>query len=70
MDTGGLARKDRITHKIELKSAEEIDDEVKKWLKTAYGIGCLRRKIQSAVCRRNGLGHAGRKAERLVVFAD
>jgi Domain of unknown function (DUF5655) len=36
MDTGGLARKDRITHKIELKSAEEIDDEVKKWLKTAY----------------------------------
>ena len=36
IDTGGLAKKDRITHRIELKSAEDIDAEVKKWLKTAY----------------------------------
>ena len=36
VDTGGLAKKDRITHRIELKSASEIDDEVKKWLRTAY----------------------------------
>jgi ATP-dependent helicase YprA (DUF1998 family) len=36
IDTGGLAKKDRITHRIELKSAAEIDDEVKRWLKTAY----------------------------------
>jgi hypothetical protein len=36
IDTGGLAKKDRITHRIELKSLNEIDDEVKKWLKTAY----------------------------------
>jgi Domain of unknown function (DUF5655)/Domain of unknown function (DUF4287) len=36
IDTGGLAKKDRITHRIELKSAAEIDGEVKKWLKTAY----------------------------------
>lgn len=36
VDTGGLAKKDRITHRIELKTAAEIDDEVKKWLKTAY----------------------------------
>lgn len=36
IDTGGLAKKDRITHRIELKSANEIDSEVKKWLKTAY----------------------------------
>lgn len=36
IDTGGLARKDRITHRIELKSAGEIDGEVMKWLKTAY----------------------------------
>src|SRR5262249_52883078 len=36
IDTAGLAKKDRITHRIELKSANEIDDEVKKWLKTAY----------------------------------
>jgi hypothetical protein len=36
IDTGGLAKKDRITHRIELKSVAEIDAEVKKWLKTAY----------------------------------
>ena len=34
--TGGLAKKDRITHRIELKSTSEIDGEVLKWLKTAY----------------------------------
>lgn len=34
--TGGLAKKDRITHRIELKSVDEIDAEVQKWLKTAY----------------------------------
>ena len=36
IDTGGLKKKDRITHRIELTSAAEIDGEVKKWLKTAY----------------------------------
>lgn len=36
IDTGGTAKKDRITHRIEIKSADDIDDEVKKWLKTAY----------------------------------
>jgi len=36
VDTGGLAKKDRITHRIELKSVAEIDNEVKKWLRTAY----------------------------------
>jgi hypothetical protein len=36
IDTGGFARKDRITHRIEIKSLEDIDDEVKHWLKTAY----------------------------------
>jgi hypothetical protein len=38
IDTGGLAKKDRITHRMELKSAAEIDDEVKKWLTTAYDL--------------------------------
>jgi hypothetical protein len=38
IDTGGLAKKDRITHRIELKSASEIDDDVKIWLKTAYDL--------------------------------
>jgi|SRR5271165_725983 len=36
IDTGGLAKRDRITHRIELKSVEEIDAEVKKWLRRAY----------------------------------
>ena len=35
-DTGGLAKKDRITHRIEITSPEQIDTEVAKWLKTAY----------------------------------
>jgi len=38
IDTGGLAKKDRITRRIEITSAEQIDDEVKKWLKTAYDL--------------------------------
>jgi uncharacterized protein DUF5655/uncharacterized protein DUF4287 len=38
IDTGGLAKKDRITHRIELTSTAEIDGEVKKWLKIAYDL--------------------------------
>jgi len=36
IDTGGLAKKDRITHRIEVKALSDIDDEVKRWLKIAY----------------------------------
>jgi len=36
VDTGGFAKKDRITHRIEITSLADIDDEVAKWLKTAY----------------------------------
>src|ERR1041385_7708322 len=36
IDTGGLTKKDRITHRIEITSLKDIDAEVKKWLKTAY----------------------------------
>jgi len=38
IDTGGLVKKDRITHRIELTSTTQIDAEVKKWLKTAYDL--------------------------------
>lgn len=38
IDTGGLAKKDRITHRIEITAEEQIDGEVKKWLKTAYDL--------------------------------
>ena len=36
IDTGGFAKKDRITHRIPISSVEDIDDEVKHWLKVAY----------------------------------
>jgi hypothetical protein len=38
IDTGGYEKKDRITRRIEIKAKDDIDDEVKKWLKTAYGL--------------------------------
>lgn len=36
IDTGGYAKKDRITHRIEIAKLSDIDEEVKRWLKTAY----------------------------------
>jgi hypothetical protein len=36
IDTGGLAKGDRITHRIPITKLDEIDDEVKRWLKIAY----------------------------------
>jgi hypothetical protein len=38
IDTGGLAKKDRITHLIEITAVEQINGEVKKWMKTAYDL--------------------------------
>ncbi len=36
IDTGGLAKKDRITHRIEITSLDDIDAYVEKWLRRAY----------------------------------
>ncbi|MGZ5494602.1 MAG: DUF5655 domain-containing protein [Thermoanaerobaculia bacterium] len=36
IDTGGLAKKDRITHRFEITSVKDIDDEVKKCLRKAW----------------------------------
>jgi hypothetical protein len=36
LDTGGFAKKDRITHRVPMTSLAEIDDEVRRWLKAAY----------------------------------
>lgn len=36
IDTGGFAKKDRITHRIPITSLDEIDAEVTRWLKRAY----------------------------------
>ena len=38
IDTGGLQKGDRITHRIPIATLDEIDDEVKHWLKTAYDL--------------------------------
>lgn len=38
VDTGGLAKKDRITHRIEVKSIADIDNELKSWLRIAYDL--------------------------------
>jgi len=35
IDTGGLARKDRITHRIEVSTLDQIDAELKRWLRAA-----------------------------------
>ena len=36
IDTGGFAKKDRITHRFAITSGADVDDEVKRWAKTAY----------------------------------
>jgi hypothetical protein len=36
IDTDGLAKKDRITHRFEITSLNDIDAEVKQWLRKAY----------------------------------
>ncbi len=38
LDTGGLAKGDRITHQIKISSVAEIDTEVQEWLKVAYDL--------------------------------
>jgi hypothetical protein len=38
IDTGGLAKKDRITHRIEIKALSDVDEEAKKWLRVAYDL--------------------------------
>jgi Domain of unknown function (DUF5655)/Domain of unknown function (DUF4287) len=38
IDTGGLAKKDRITHRIEITEVSQIDDEVRKWIERAYAL--------------------------------
>ena len=36
VETGGYAKKDRITHRIPISSPADIDGEVKRWLRVAY----------------------------------
>ncbi len=36
IDTGGYARKDRITHRLELNSESDFNEEARRWLHVAY----------------------------------
>lgn len=36
IDTGGFAKKDRITHRVPITTLAEIDREVERWMKVAY----------------------------------
>jgi hypothetical protein len=38
IDTGGFAKKDRITHRIAITSLGDVDGEVEKWLRKAYAL--------------------------------
>ena len=38
IDTGGLLKKDRITHRVALAKVEDIDDDVRTWLQNAYDL--------------------------------
>jgi hypothetical protein len=36
LDTGGFAKKDRLTHRMEVTKPEDVDETLKRWLKAAY----------------------------------
>ncbi len=36
VDTGGFAKKDRITHRIPLTTPDDIDEDVQNWMRRAY----------------------------------
>jgi hypothetical protein len=36
VDTGGFAKKDRITRRFEIASLDDLDDEVRRWMRVAY----------------------------------
>jgi hypothetical protein len=38
IDTGGKAKGDRITHRVPITAIDEIDADVKRWLRVAYDL--------------------------------
>lgn len=36
METGGFAKKDRITHRIAVTALADLDGELRRWLRRAY----------------------------------
>jgi hypothetical protein len=57
VDTGGAAKKDRITHRIELTSPDQIDAFVARWLRVAYDLDAKAEKpAKSQTARKAGTG--------------
>lgn len=42
IDTGGLKKNDRITHRFEIARPEQVDDVVQRWLRIAYDLNAPR----------------------------
>jgi len=62
IDTGGEKKGDRITHRVEITSAKDIDGEIKGWLKVAYDLdGELKRPAPAKMARRHRETSARRK---------
>lgn len=62
IDTGGFAKKDRITHRIELASVSDIDAFVGEWLEKAYEMDAP--KVDSDK-ERGGAGNAKTTPKRV-----
>jgi hypothetical protein len=72
LDTGGIAKKDRITHRVAITELDDIDDEVKGWLRLAYTLdapGAKKAKKPAAeVVMPKDLTQAFKKAGVLAAF--
>jgi hypothetical protein len=38
IDTGGLEKGDRITHRFAISAMKDIDEEIREWFKIAYDL--------------------------------
>lgn len=47
IDTGGKAKKDRITHRVVIERIEDIDEYVARWLTQAYELDAAEADVQS-----------------------
>ena len=69
LDTGGAAKKDRITHKIALTAPAEVDAEVARWLRTAYELDASGSGGSSRATRASGASRSSRSSTPLKMKA-
>ncbi|MBK8269610.1 MAG: hypothetical protein IPK83_15430 [Planctomycetes bacterium] len=58
IDTGGFARKNRITHRIPIESIDQIDDEVEHWLRMAYEMDAPKAATNKGIARSKPIASA------------